>query len=132
MKTPGRIQIVTKKAPGAIGPYSQAMRAGNFLFCSGQIPLHPETGTIVGDTIETQTEQVMKNVQGLLESEGLTSIDIVKITVFLKNMGEFPKFNETYQKFVQSPYPARSTVEVVRLPKDVMVAVDCIAVYPNE
>lgn len=131
MKNLSKMQVVTKKAPGAIGPYSQAVRVGNFLFCSGQIPLDPETGTIVGDTIETQTEQVMKNVHGLLESEGLNANHMVKTTVFLKNMGEFPKFNETYQKYVQNPYPARSTVEVARLPKDVMVEVECIAVYPN-
>lgn len=131
MKSLTKMQVVTKNAPGAIGPYSQAVRVGNFLFCSGQIPLDPETGMVVGDTVEKQTEQVMKNVQGLLGSEGLTTSDVVKTTVFLKNMGEFPKFNETYQKFVQSPYPARSTVEVARLPKDVMVEVECIAVYPN-
>lgn len=124
-------RIVTDRAPGAIGPYSQAIQLGNILFCSGQIPLDPETGQIVGATIEEQTERVMKNVSGLLESQGLSVKNIVKTTVFLKNMGEFPKFNEVYQKFLQEPFPARSTVEVARLPKDVMVEVEAIAFVPH-
>ena len=104
---------------------------GNLLFCSGQIPLDPKTGQIVGTDIESQTEQVMKNVLGLLESQGLGAGNIVKATVFLKNMGEFPKFNETYQKYLKEPYPARSTVEVARLPKDVQVEVEVLAFNPN-
>lgn len=130
MKTISR-QVVTDKAPSAIGPYSQAMGLGNLLFCSGQIPLDPQTGQIVGTTIEEQTEQVMKNVLGLLASQGLGPENILKTTVFLKNMGEFPKFNEVYQKHLKQPYPARSTVEVARLPKDVMVEVETIAYVPQ-
>lgn len=129
MKTPKK--VTTDMAPQAIGPYSQAISVGNLLFCSGQIPLDPKTGQIVGTDIESQTEQVMKNVLGLLESQGLGAGNIVKATVFLKNMGEFPKFNETYQKYLKEPYPARSTVEVARLPKDVQVEVEVLAFNPN-
>jgi 2-iminobutanoate/2-iminopropanoate deaminase len=119
--------IKTEHAPGAIGPYSQAIKVGNLLFMSGQIPLDPKSGQIVGANVSEHTEQVMKNLKGVLEAAGLTFNHIVKTTVFLKDMGEFVAFNETYAKFLQAPYPARATVEVARLPKDVRVEIEAVA-----
>jgi 2-iminobutanoate/2-iminopropanoate deaminase len=121
------IAISTISAPAAIGPYSQGVRVGDLLFLSGQIALDPETGQMSGATVEEQTRQVMKNISGLLESQGLAFQDIVKSTVFLKNMGDFGRFNETYSQFLKSPYPARSTVEVAKLPKDALVEIEVIA-----
>ena len=118
--------ISTDKAPKAIGPYSQAIQTGNFLFCSGQVALDPISGQVVGTTVVEQTERVMKNIQGLLESQNLGFDKIVKTTVFLKNMNDFVPFNETYARFLKPPYPARSTVEVARLPKDVLVEIEVI------
>lgn len=120
--------ISTTEAPQAIGPYSQAVKAQGFLFVSGQIPLDPKTGTVVGTTIEAQTEQVIKNLIAILASQRLDLQHVVKTTVFITNMGEFPKFNEVYAKYMKSPYPARATVEVGRLPKDVLVEIEAIAV----
>jgi len=119
--------ISTKDAPQAIGPYSQAIACGNLLFLSGQIPLDPATMQIVGSTVEAQTERVLKNIEGVLKARNLGFKNIIKTTVFLKNMGDFPKFNETYQKAFEPPFPARSTVEVARLPKDVLVEIESIA-----
>jgi 2-iminobutanoate/2-iminopropanoate deaminase len=123
--------ISTPKAPGAIGPYSQAIRCGDWLFISGQIPLDPATGTMAGTTISQQTEQVMKNLTGILESQGLTLAHVVKTTVFLKNLGDFTPFNETYQRFLKPPYPARATIEISRLPKDALVEIEAIAYNPK-
>lgn len=117
--------IKTDKAPGAIGPYSQGVLAGELIFFSGQIPLDPATGQMVGNDIQTQTRQVMKNIQGLLESQGLGFGNIVKTTVFLKNLGEFTTFNEIYASYLKAPYPARSTVEVSALPKGALVEIEC-------
>ena len=119
--------IQTENAPKAIGPYSQAVRAGDFLYCSGQVALDPKTGQVIGTAIVQQTEQVLKNIRGILESQGLNSGKIVKTTVFLKNMGDFSAFNEIYETFFTPPFPARSTVEVARLPKDVLVEIEVIA-----
>ena len=120
--------ISTSEAPQAIGPYSQGVKAQGFLFVSGQIPLDPNTGTVVGSTIEAQTEQVMKNLIAILASQKLDLQHVVKTTVFITNMGEFPRFNEVYAKYMKSPYPARATVEVGKLPKDVLVEIEAIAV----
>lgn len=120
--------ISTVNAPQAIGPYSQAIKAGNFVFVSGQIPLDPKSGSVVGSTIEEQTEQVMKNLIAILESQGLDLGHVVKTTVFLSQMSEFPRFNEIYAKHMKMPYPARATVEVGKLPKDVKVEIEAIAV----
>jgi 2-iminobutanoate/2-iminopropanoate deaminase len=120
--------ISTTEAPQAIGPYSQAVKAQGFLFVSGQIPLDPKTGTVVGTTIEAQTEQVMKNLIAILTSQKLGLEHVVKTTVFITNMGEFPRFNEVYAKYMKNPYPARATVEVGKLPKDVLVEIEAIAV----
>lgn len=120
--------IATSKAPAAIGPYSQAVQVGHLLFASGQIPLDPETGKIVGEDIETQTRQVIKNVTAIVNKAGATVKDIVKTTVFIKDMDDFVKVNDIYSEvFTENP-PARSTVEVARLPKDVLIEIEVIAV----
>ncbi len=118
--------ISTKRAPEAIGPYSQAIRCGNLLFVSGQIPLDPETGKIVDGAIEAQTEMVMKNLKAVIEAAGMTMKDVLKCACFLRNMEDFPKFNAVYGKFFEEAPPARETVEVSRLPRDVMVEVSAI------
>ena len=119
--------ISTPKAPAAIGPYSQAKMTGNFLFASGQIPVNPANGEIP-EGIEAQAEQVMKNVKNLLEAAG-TSIDqVVKTRVFIKNMDDFATINGIYAKYFEKDCPARSCVEIARLPKDVLLEMEAIAV----
>lgn len=118
--------ILTEKAPKPIGPYSQAIQAGGFLFCSGQIPLDPVTGQIDGTDVETQTRRVMKNIEAVLREADTDFSRIVKTTIFLKSMGDFPKVNEIYGTYFKGTPPARSTVEVARLPKDVMVEVEVL------
>ncbi|MCB9895135.1 MAG: RidA family protein [Planctomycetes bacterium] len=123
------MQVVkTENAPAAIGPYSQAVSAGGFLFCSGQIPLDPKTGHIVGETAGEQTVQVMANLSAVLEAAGCDLSHVVKTTIFLKDMNSFTAVNEAYAKAMGEHRPARATVEVARLPKDVLVEIDCIAV----
>jgi 2-iminobutanoate/2-iminopropanoate deaminase len=122
--------VSTKEAPQAIGPYSQAIACGNLLFLSGQIPLDPATMQIIGTTIEAQTERVLKNLEGVLKARNLTFKNVLKTTVFLKNMGDFPRFNEVYQKFFEPPFPARATIEVARLPKDAQVEIEAVAFLP--
>ena len=120
-------EILTKQAPAPIGPYSQAIDAGSFVFCSGQIPLDPVSGEIIGaGDVEAQTRQVMKNIGAVLTEAGATFNQVVKTTIFLKNMGDFPKVNPIYGESFQAPFPARSTVEVARLPKDVLVEIEVI------
>lgn len=119
--------ILTKAAPAPIGPYSQAIKMGGFMFCSGQIPLDPITGQIVGTDAATQTQQVMKNISALLGAAGLTLKDVFKTTIFIKNMNDFSSINTVYGEFLSEPFPARSTVEVARLPKDVLVEIEVIA-----
>ena len=119
-------EIKSDKAPAAIGPYSQAVVVGNMIFTSGQIPVNPKTGEIPAD-VEAQANQVFTNIKGLLEDAG-TSIDkVVKTTVFIKNMEHFAKINQVYETYFTTPYPARSCVEVSRLPKDVLIEVEVIA-----
>ncbi len=119
--------ILTQNAPQPIGPYSQAVRVGDMLFCSGQIPLDPTTGQVVSPELSAQTKKVMENLQAVLEAAGCTWESVVKTTIFLKSMNDFPKVNEIYgAHFVANP-PARSTVEVARLPKDVLVEIELIA-----
>jgi 2-iminobutanoate/2-iminopropanoate deaminase len=121
-------EILTKHAPAPIGPYAQAIEVGNLVFCSGQIPLDPVGGTIVGEgNVEAQTQQVMKNVSAVLKEAGLGFGNVVKTTIFLKNMADFPKVNAIYAESFMAPFPARSTVEVARLPKDVLVEIEVIA-----
>jgi 2-iminobutanoate/2-iminopropanoate deaminase len=119
--------IHTDKAPKAIGPYSQAIRAGNFLFLSGQIPLDPKTGELVKGDIRQQTRQVLENIRGVLGSQKLEMEDVVKVTIFLKNIGDFGQMNEVYGTYFPSSPPARSTVEVARLPRDVEIEIEAIA-----
>ncbi len=119
--------VKTDKAPAAIGPYSQAVWAGDFLFVSGQICLDPETGELVGIDAATQAEQVLKNVGAILESQQLGFQDVVKATVFAKNMEDFAAVNEVYGRFFTSDFPARAFVEVARLPKDVLVEIEVVA-----
>lgn len=119
--------IHTDKAPAAIGPYVQGKIVGNILFVSGQVPLSPETGQIVGETIEEQTEQVLKNIGAILEAAGTDFSKVVKTTCFLKDMNEFAAFNTVYQTVFSTDCPARSAVEVARLPRDVKVEIEVIA-----
>lgn len=119
--------IATDKAPGAIGPYSQAVRAGGFLFCSGQIPLDPTSGELVGGTISEQTERVMENISAVLASAGLTFADVVKSTIYLADLGDFAAVNAVYGKRFSAEPPARSTVEVKGLPKGARVEIEVIA-----
>lgn len=119
--------ILTSSAPEPVGPYSQAIKAGNTLYCSGQIPLNPETGTIP-DGIEAQTQQVLKNLEAVLNAGGADFPNVIKTTVFLKDMNDFPAMNSIYAGSFTGATPARSTVQVARLPKDVLVEIDAIAV----
>lgn len=119
--------IATNKAPAAIGPYSQAVKLGNMIYTSGMIPLVPETMQIVEGGVQQQTRQVLENLKVLLESAGSRLENVIKTTVFIKDMNEFPKINEIYAEYFNSKQPARSTVEVARLPKDVLVEIEVIA-----
>ena len=119
--------ISTDKAPAAIGPYSQGVKAGGFLFLSGQIALDPQTMSVVPGDAAAQTEQAMKNMKAALGSQGLDFSDVVKTTVFIKDMNEFKRINEVYGRFFVKDAPARSCVEVARLPKDVLVEIEAIA-----
>jgi len=120
--------VSTTAAPAAIGPYSQGNVFGNLIFTSGQIPLNPETGEIVGTTIEEQTVQVFKNIQAILEEAGSSFDKVLKTTVFIKDMNDFTKMNGIYANyFSEGSYPSRSAVEVARLPKDVLVEIETIA-----
>lgn len=120
--------IFTKEAPGAIGPYSQAIEANGFVFVSGQTPLSPSTGEIVSDDVKEQTKQSLDNVKTILQARGLDVDHIVKTTIFLKDMNDFKVVNEVYANAFSGNYPARSCVEVARLPKDVRVEIEAIAV----
>jgi 2-iminobutanoate/2-iminopropanoate deaminase len=120
--------ISSDAAPKAIGPYSQAVRMGNLVFLSGQIPIDPATGQLVEGNVQQQTEQVFKNIATVLAEAGLTFEHVVKTTVFMKNLADFVPMNEVYAKYFSANPPARSTVEVSRLPRDVQVEIDAIAV----
>lgn len=119
--------IYSDKAPEPIGPYSQAIQAGNMLFVSGQIAIETSSGKIITSDIEAETVQVMANLEEILKSAGADFRSIVKTTIFLKNMDNFPKVNEVYGRYFKEAPPARETVEVSRLPKDVNVEISCIA-----
>jgi 2-iminobutanoate/2-iminopropanoate deaminase len=120
--------ISTKNAPDAIGPYSQAVKVGNLVFCSGQIPIDPTTGEFVSENIAEQTRQVLKNLSAVLEAAGSSLDSVVKTTVFLIDMNEFTQMNEVYAEFFSENKPARATVQAARLPRDTRVEIDCIAV----
>ncbi len=125
-------KVETLLAPKAIGPYSQAVAAGEFLFVSGQIPIDPKEGKIVDYTIQGQTEQVLKNIEAILQEMGLGFVDVVKTEVYLKDMGDFSKMNEVYaQKFSHPIKPARQAMQVGKLPLDALVEISCIAKIRN-
>ena len=122
-----KTQVQTDKAPKAIGPYSQGIVANGFVFCSGQIPIDPATGELNTGTIEEQTRLVLKNLGAVLEAAGSSYDDVVKCTVFLHDMNDFAKMNEVYAEFFKAPSPARAAVQVARLPRDVKVEIEAIA-----
>jgi len=124
----GKKVIQTDKAPKAIGPYSQAIQVENFLFLSGQIPLNPKTGELIQGDIREQTQQVLENIKRILESQGLRMENMVKSTIFLKDIANFNQVNEVYGNYFPSSPPARSTVEVSKLPRNAEIEIEAIAV----
>ena len=122
-----REALSTPQAPAAIGPYSQAIRAGGFLFVSGQIPLDPATGTLVDGDVTAQTHRVLRNLGAILTAAGTSFEHVVKTTVYLADMSEFAAMNEVYASYFSAPAPARATVQAARLPRDVRVEIDLIA-----
>jgi reactive intermediate/imine deaminase len=122
-----RSAISTPKAPAAIGPYSQAVRVGDLLFLSGQIPTDPATGQVVDGDVRAQTERVFKNIAAIVEAAGGSMDDIVRVGVFLTDLNDFAAMNEVFAQQFSAPYPARSTVQVSRLPRDVRVEIDAVA-----
>ena len=125
-----RQALTPPDAPRPFGAYSPAIRAGNLLFISGQVPVDPATGTLIGGDIKAQTDQVMRNIAVLLKSAGIGFEHVVKTTVFLIDINDFSAMNERYATFLADPPPARSTIQVARLPRDVKVEIDAIAVIP--
>jgi 2-iminobutanoate/2-iminopropanoate deaminase len=123
--------LTTKDAPAAIGPYSQAISAGGFLFVSGQIPLDPASGTLVGGGIVDQTHRVLQNLGAILRAAGVSFDRVVKTTVYLQDMSEFAAMNEIYATYFPAPAPARATVQAARLPRDVKVEIDLVAYIGN-
>lgn len=120
--------VTTENAPGAIGPYSQAIKAGGMVFCSGQIPIDPKTGEFVSQVVSEQTEQVLKNLGEVLKAAGTSLDNVVKTTVFLADMNDFVEMNEVYGRFFSENKPARATVQAARLPRDAKVEIECIAI----
>jgi 2-iminobutanoate/2-iminopropanoate deaminase len=128
-KPESQIKIVsTPEAPVAIGPYSQAIVVGNLVFCSGQISLDPATMQMVGEDVESQTKQIFKNIRAVLKTENLTLSNVVKCTVFMKDLNDFGKMNTIYAEEFGEHKPTRSTVQVARLPKDALIEIECMAV----
>jgi len=120
-------EIYTEEAPQPIGPYSQAIKVGSFLFISGQIPINPRTGRLVKGGIREQAEQVLKNIRAIVEAAGGTMRDIVKVTVYLSNLNDFGEFNEVYSKFFKKPYPARVVIEASKIPRNALLEIEAIA-----
>ena len=120
--------VKPENAPKALGPYSPATKLGDFVYLSGQIPLDPETGEVVGTTIEEQTHQVMKNIGAVLADMGLGYKHIMKTTIYIADLNDVDKLNEVYGSYLEEPYPARSCVQVARLPKDVKVEIECFVI----
>ncbi len=126
-----RTKVQTAQAPAAIGPYSQAIRCGQFLYTSGQVALDPASGELVGADVQAQTEQVFKNIQAVLAAAGATLAQVVKTTVFLASMGDFQAMNAVYARYFEGPGrlpPARSTVDVAELPRKALVEIECVAI----
>jgi 2-iminobutanoate/2-iminopropanoate deaminase len=124
-----RHAVASPHAPKAIGPYSAALRAGQLLFVSGQVPFDPATGALIDGDIAAQTRRVLQNVGALLDAAGLSHAHVVRTTVFLADMDDFAAMNEVYREFFTDPYPARSTVQAARLPRDARIEIDAIASY---
>ncbi|MEW4414598.1 RidA family protein [Clostridium sp. AN503] len=124
--------IATESAPGAIGPYSQAVRAGDLIFVSGQLPIDPATGAFAGDDIVSQTRQSLNNIRQILASEGASMEHVVRTGVFLKDMNQFGEMNQVYGAFFETDCPARAAVEVARLPKDALVEIEAVAWCPQK
>lgn len=122
-----KTEILSPNAPKPIGPYSQAIKVENFIFLSGQIAIDPSSGNIKSNTIEEQTKQIFKNIKEILSQCGYELNNIIKTTIFLKNIDDFPKMNRVYESFFNPPYPARTTVEVSRLPKDALIEIEAVA-----
>lgn len=120
--------VTTENAPGAIGPYSQAIKVNGLVFCSGQIPIDPGTGEFVAGGVSEQTEQVLKNLSAVLEAAGTSIENVIKTTVFLADMNDFAAMNEVYGRFFEKNKPARATVQAARLPRDARVEIECIAI----
>ena len=120
--------FATTNAPGAIGPYSQAVQAGGMVFVSGQLPIDPATGAFAGDDVKSQTRQSLTNIKNILASEGSGMDQVIRVGVFLKDMNTFGDMNEVYGEFFEGDYPARAAVEVARLPKDALVEIEAVAV----
>lgn len=120
--------IHTDKAPAAIGPYSQAIKAGNTIYVSGQLPIDPATGAFAGSDITAQTHQSLTNLKNILNAAGADMCDVVKTTVYLANIADFAAMNEVYAQFFTAPYPARAAFEVACLPKNALVEIECVAV----
>ncbi len=124
-------RIHTNDAPAAVGPYSQAIRVGDYVFTAGQVALNPTSGELVGNDVATQTEQVMSNLRAVLVAAGAGLEHVIKTTVFLQSMGDFAAMNAVYAQHFPEPFPARSTVEVGALPKGGLVEIECIALAPH-
>jgi 2-iminobutanoate/2-iminopropanoate deaminase len=131
MEDAKRREIHTDRAPAAVGPYAQAIEAGGFVYTAGQVGLDPDTGELAGDDLATQARQAMDNLEAVLEAAGLGMGDVVKTTIFLTDVGAFGTVNEIYGDRLEAPYPARSTVEVSRLPKDALVEIEAVARRPD-
>lgn len=127
MKKPSRRAVQTDKAPAPVGPYSQALRAGPFLFLSGQVPLDPSTGLLISSTIEAETQRVLDNLRAVLQADGLDFAHVVKTTVYLTDLGDFAKMNEVYARAFGEARPARATVQVGALPKGARVEIEAVA-----
>lgn len=123
-----KTEIRTSNAPAAIGPYSQAIEVNGMIYTSGMIPINPQTGELITGSVEEQAKQAFSNLKALIEASGSSMDKVVKTVVFIKNMDDFSKINAIYEDFFTSPYPARSCVEVARLPKDVAIEVEAIAI----
>jgi 2-iminobutanoate/2-iminopropanoate deaminase len=123
--------VLTNGAPQPIGPYSQAVVSGGLVFCSGQVGLDPATGQLVQGGVAAQTKRVLENLSAVLAAAGTSPSHVLRCTVFLKSMADFPAMNEVYAQFFTKDYPSRSTVEVARLPKDALVEIDCVAKLGN-
>jgi len=123
--------IHTDKAPAAIGPYSQGVKAGDLIFVSGQLPVDPATGAFAGEDIESQTRQSLENLKAILEAAGSGLDKVVKTNVYLADMGDFASMNGIYAQYFSEPFPARAAVEVARLPKDARVEIECVALAQN-